>query len=135
MTLFRTSFLLSVLFIIGCGDGKIAITGSIKYEGQVPESGTIAFISDGGAGVTYGGPYTNGKYNVRVPVDEYRVRITGTKKIQLDTPIPHSLPGNPPITHRDEQIVPDFYGHRSKLQVTVESSKRTYDFDLKAPAE
>ena len=116
-------------------DGRIAVTGSIKYEGQVPESGTIAFISDGGAGSTYGGPYANGKYKERVPVGEYLVRITGDKRVPLDMPVPHNMPGNPPITYRDEQIIPDFYGQWSKLQITIDQSKKTYDFDLKMPEE
>ena len=135
MSTFRLCILLSVIFIVGCGDGMVAVTGSIKYEGQVPESGTIAFISNGGAGTTYGGPYTNGKYEERVPEGEYLVRITGTKRVQLDTPIPHGTPGNPPITHQDEQIIPDFYGQWSKLKITIDKSKKTHNFDLKMPEE
>ena len=69
----------------------------------VPESGTIAFITDNGAGTTYGKPYTKGTYKVRVPEGEYLVRITGKRRILLDTPIPGAL-GGPPITHRDEKL-------------------------------
>ena len=118
------------LFVTGCGDGKIVVTGSINYEGQIPESGTIAFITNSGAGTTYGEPYTEGQYKVRLPEGEYLVRITGKKRILLDTPIP-GVAGGPPTTHRDEKIVPDIYGLFSKLQVTVDKSTRTYDFDLK----
>ena len=120
--------------IAGCGDGKIPITGSINYEGQIPESGTIAFIADNGEGATYGGPYTNGAYSVRVPKGQYVVRITGKKMVPLDTPIPGEL-GGPPITQREEVIVPSAYGLYSKLQMTVDQSTRTHNFDLKTPEE
>jgi len=135
MNLLRLCFFALVITLIlaaGCGDGKITVIGSINYEGQIPESGTIAFIADGGAGTTYGEPYTQGKYNARVPEGTYLVRITGKKMIPLDTPIPGEM-GRPPMTHREEKIVPDAYGLQSKLQVTVDKSKRIYDFDLKKP--
>ena len=134
MNVFRLCFFLSatsLVFIAGCGDGKIAVTGSISYEGEIPPSGTIAFIADSGAGTTYGGPYTQGRYNVRIPEGKYLVRITGKKMIPLDTPLPGHM-GGAPITHREEKIIPDIYGLQSTLQVSVDQSKRTCDFALKA---
>ena len=132
MSMFRLHFVsvVALVLVTGCGDGKIGVTGSINYEGQVPESGTIAFITDNGAGTTYGEPYTEGQYKVRLPEGEYLVRITGKRMIPLDTPLPGAL-GGPPITHRDEKIVPDIYGLQSKLQVTVDQSTCTHDFNLK----
>jgi hypothetical protein len=130
--MFRLHFVsvVALVLVIGCGDGKIVVTGSINYEGQVPESGTIAFIADNGAGTTYGEPYTKGTYKVRLPEGEYLVRITGKKMIPLDMPLPGVF-GGPPITHREEKIVPDIYGLQSKLQITVDKSTRTYDFKKK----
>ena len=127
-------FLLAVssVFMTGCSDGKITVTGSIDYEGQIPPSGTIAFIAENGAGAAYGEPYTDGRYKVRVPEGKYLVRITGKKMVPLDTPLPGHM-GGPPITHREEKIVPDHYGLQSKLQVSVDPSQKTYDFPLKAP--
>ena len=134
MNMVRLCCFLSVVFIAGCSDGKIVVTGSISYEGRVPPNGTVAFIADNGAGTTYGGPYTHGKYKVLVPEGTYLVRITGKEKIPLDTPLPGHM-GGPPITHREEKIIPDIYGLHSTLQVSVDKSNRTCDFALKAPEE
>jgi len=137
MNVFRLVLFLSAVLpvcIAGCSDGKIAVSGSIGYEGEIPPEGTIAFIADNGGGTTYGGPYTQGKYKVRLPEGQYLVRITGKKQVPLDTPLPGYM-GGPPITHREEKIIPDFYGLYSKLQVTVDKSKRTCDFALKTPEE
>lgn len=137
MNIYRTKFLFSVvviLFAFGCGDGKIAITGKISCDGVVPEKGTIAFIGDGGAGTTYGEPYKNGTYSVRLPEGKYRVRITGTKTVQLDTPIPSDM-GRPPITEQDESVIHDSYGLASKLTVDITKSTKTQDFILEAPEE
>ncbi|MDR1959626.1 MAG: hypothetical protein LBQ54_11400 [Planctomycetaceae bacterium] len=121
-----------VAFITGCSDGKVEVTGLIRYEERIPEEGTIAFIGDNGAGTTYGGPYVKGKYKVRIPEGTFRVRITGRRMVPLDTPIPGSLGGSP-ITKREEKIIPDVYGLHSILQVEIDKSTRKHDFDLKAP--
>ena len=123
----------SLLFFAGCQDGMVEVTGSINYEGQVPDDGTIAFVTDKGAGITFGGPYSNGRYKVRVPEGTYRVRITGKRVITLEEPLPGML-GGPPITTRDEKIVPDAYGLYSKLEAEVNKSSRKHDFDLKTPS-
>ena len=117
----------------GCGDGKVSVSGSISYEGQIPEEGTIAFITDNGAGVTYGEPYFDGKYSARIPEGKYVVRITGIRVVTLAEPIPGVF-GGPPTTTRDEQIIPDAYGLPSRLQVEVTRSARKHDFELKEPA-
>lgn len=126
--------LLSTLFFLasGCGDGKIGVSGSISYEGIAPEKGTIAFIADNGAGTTYGGPYTNGRYSVRVPEGTYLVRIAGWNIVALDEPIVSDM-GRPTITTREDKIVPDEYGHRSKMQIEITKSARTQDFTLEKP--
>ena len=126
-------FLLLVAMLVGCSDGKIEVTGAISYEGEVPEEGTIAFIGDNGAGTSYGEPYSNGRYKTRVPEGKYRVRITGRRMVTLDTPLPGVF-GGPPITQREEKIVPDIYGLHSNLDVEITKSARTHDFELKKPA-
>lgn len=120
------------LFIIGCDDGKIGVTGSISYEGIAPDEGMISFIAENGAGSAYGGPYTNGHYDIRAPEGVYLVRISGRRFVPLDKPIPGEF-GRPPTTTREEIIIPDVYGNFSKLQVEITKSKRKHDFNLKTP--
>ena len=123
-------FAIVMILCLGCGDGKLTVSGIITYEGESPESGTIAFIGDLGAGTVYGGPYTSGQYTVRVPEGLYRVRITGVRTITLDEPIPGPY-GAPPITTRNEQIVPPEYGGvHSTLQVEVSRTALQHDFVL-----
>jgi len=132
--LFLYFFLLSFSCVvgIGCGDGKIGVTGFIRYEGKTPEEGSITFNADNGKGASYSEMYTQGKYRVRVPEGTYLVRISGKKRVPLDTPIP-APQGGPPITHKVEMVVPEAYGRFSTLQVTVSKSARTHDFDLNPP--
>jgi len=124
--------LLLFVLMTGCSDGKLEVTGAVCYEGQYPEEGTIAFISDSGAGITYGGPYAKGQYKVRVPEGTFLVRITGWRIVPLDSPLP-SVMGRPPVTEREETIIPNVYGLHSKLQVEINKSARKLNFDLKTP--
>lgn len=135
MNCFNLKWMLLSSFLLiasGCGDGKIGVSGSITYEGVSPEVGTIAFIGENGAGTTYGGPYKNGEYSTRVPEGEYLVRITGWKVVPLDKPIESNM-GRPTITTRDEVIVPEEYGNRSKMKIEIKRPMKTYDFSLEKP--
>lgn len=118
-----------ILFISGCGDGKIKLQGKISYDGKSVERGSIAFVAENGKGSVYGEQFKNGSYSARVPKGEYLVKIIGLESVKLDQPIP-GVAGSPPTSHTDKPIIPEKYNMFSKMTVEIDGSKRVYDFDL-----
>ena len=69
--------------IVGCGTKTTSVTGSVTYNGEPVEKGTISFRPMDGTGQTFGARITDGKYTAveRATSGTKTVVITGTKKI------------------------------------------------------
>jgi len=126
-------FLLLLIGCCGCSDGLKAVSGKITYDGKPLETARISFISDNGAGTTYLGNCTNGKYSIRVPEGEFLVRIVSIKQEKLETPIDTGAGSQ--IMERTVHLLPGTYGLGSRLKVSVDASTKTHDFLLEKPAD
>jgi hypothetical protein len=112
----------------GCSDNLKTVSGKITYDDKPLETGRISFIADNGAGTTYLGNCTNGKYSIRVPEGEFLVRIISIKQEKLETPIDIGMGSQ--VTERTVHLLPNTYGLGSRLKVSVEASTKTHDFLL-----
>ena len=117
----------------GCSDGLKSVSGKIDYDGKPVETGRISFITEGGAGTTYTGNCKNGRYSIRVPEGEFLVRITSVKFEKLENPVDTGV--GTKITERTIHLVPDTYGMRSRLKITVDAATKTHDFLLEKPED
>ena len=128
-------FIVTLLLLgcLGCSDGLKAVSGKLVYDGKPVETAMIAFVADNGAGTTYAGTCTNGQYSIRVPEGEFQVRINASKSEKLETPIDTGVGTR--ITEKTVKLVPDDYGMRSRLKVTIDAKTQTHDFILEKPAD
>ncbi len=120
----------SVFAFAGCGGGNLAeITGTVKYEGNELEKGSITFIPVDGNGPTEGGLITNGRYSVKnVPVGTAKVVITASRVVGK---VDKYGPGGPQ-RDKSESYLPDKYSNRdnTELRYEVTSGKHEKDFNL-----
>jgi hypothetical protein len=121
------------LLCLGCGTGdgiqRVAISGTVTYQGQPVDNGFITFTPIDN-GIQSGARILHGKYEASgprgsVPVGKYQVRISWLKEdpsLQED-----GMPVPPQVN-----ILPAKYHADSELQLTVTSDKRkvTQDFIL-----
>ena len=128
-------FIVTLLLLgcLGCSDGLKAVSGKLVYDGKPVETAMIAFVGDNGAGTIYAGTCTNGQYSIRVPEGEFQVRINASKSEKLKTPIDTGV--GTKITEKTVKLVPDDYGMRSRLKVTIDAKTQTHDFILEKPAD
>ena len=126
-----------LLTFAGCGDGRVTVKGSVTFDDQPVEEGTIVFEPADGAGATAGGEIKGGKYALvgdsRVQPGKKIVRITGVRKTGRKL---ESGPPSPPGTMVDEveRYIPPKYNRQSTLtcEVTASGSNK-HDFPLKSP--
>ena len=118
------------LFLAGCSRGGLSeISGTVTYDGQPIQSGTIQFLPDDGNGPTAAGVINDGRYAMKVAPGKKKVQIEGFKVVgrrrhRADDP-------TSPMVDVREQILPERYNAKSTLTQDVASNVRVYDFDLK----
>ena len=134
--------LILLLAVSGCG-GSTAVSGSVSYEGQPVENGSITFIPADGRGPSSGGTITAGRYQVRdVTSGEKIVQIVGLKAVpfarttaelaqQAEEAAARGQAPAPPV--QTTQIPEDAEGNN--LIVEVKSGIQTLDFHLKHPPD
>jgi hypothetical protein len=55
---------LSLVILVGCDNGRAAVTGKVTYQGQPVENGSINFEPIDGKGGTAGGSIQNGTFQL-----------------------------------------------------------------------
>jgi hypothetical protein len=124
--------LLLVGLLAGCGGGPAVgeVSGTVTYDGQTVETGSIAFHPADGNGPSAGGAITNGKYTVaNVPVGTAKVRISGTrvkeKRRMFDAP-------EAPVVDISDEYLPGKYSNdkTTELRYDVQAGSQTKNFEL-----
>ncbi len=122
-----------VLFgVIGCGGtGRIALSGTVTYNGEPIDNGTIGFVSNtsGAAGGTASATITDGKYAFDSehgpPPGKYKVEIYWNKKTGRKV----GTPGDPGVKMDEvRQILPPRFNKKTELTADVSAS--TLNFEL-----
>jgi hypothetical protein len=126
------SFLVAASLICGCkGEPPTGdVSGTISFDGQPIEQGTITFTPADGKGPTAGGSITAGNYMApKVPVGTSKVTIsgvksTGKKKMYDDAAAP--------LVQTSAEMLPPKYSDvkQTTLQYEVVAGSQTKDFKL-----
>lgn len=131
-----TDFRFAVVLIAGClcldgcsRSGLSEISGTVAYDGQPIQAGTISLLPADGNGPTAAGVIADGKYAMKVVPGKKKVQIEGFKVVGRRRHNPQD--SNSPMVDIREPIVPEQYNTKSTLTQEVTSSVRVYDFDLK----
>lgn len=133
-----SGLIVTMVFVAGCGksdsSGRLAISGSVTFQGKPLDQGNIQFTSADPSGkqAISGGMIKDGKFSVPadkgLPPGKYRVRITSTDAGSAAAP---AMPGDPAPVAK-ERIPPEYSGPDSKQEVTVTAGgKNDFQFDVK----
>lgn len=129
--------LLIAVGITGCGEAppkRIAITGTVKLNGQPVEHGSISFIPVADApNLPAGGEIKAGEYTLTADAGpssgKYRVEIRWSKptgkKVAMGSPAP---PGT--MVDEVKEAIPAKYNTQSTLEREITGDESTVDFDL-----
>ena len=119
------------------------MTGSVSYEGQPVESGSITFLPADGQGPSAGAAITGGQYRVdEITPGEKTVQIVGLKEIafarssaemaqQAEEAARRGTAAAP--VEQASEIPADAEGNNATVE--VKPGKQTLDFQLKRPAQ
>lgn len=121
--------LIPILLVVpfaGCGsDGPVvySVQGTVKFDGEPIEEGTITFLPADGQGREYGGPIQNGEYEVQVAPGKKDVVIHASKE---DKSKKRKDPDGNEFYERVSYI-PEVYNEKTTLTVEISEGGR-HDF-------
>ena len=136
----RCLFLLALLTVAGCrdtGPQRVAVQGSVQFDGRPVSDGSIRFIPlEGTPGPESAAPIVDGKYELDVeggpPAGKLRVEIRQGATIPPDMTNDNSAASQKKYQIPQNKIPPQ-YNESSSLSVeAVLGKSNTFDFDLKA---
>jgi hypothetical protein len=138
----RWWLVLAVLASIGCGSGtsggKHRISGTILFEGQRIEAGTISFAPEQGPGRPASAMFTDGQYKLEakkgLTPGKYVVKIFANAK-ETGKLSPEELmiggAGNSNRPKAPEQTIPANYNTKSTQVIEVTTKgPNVFDFDI-----
>jgi len=123
---FAVALLAALFATAGCdsekGPKKIAVSGTVKFDGQPMPDGDIMFTPDDKSVGPEGGKIKDGKYSFKVREGKNKVQIFATREV----------PGKkgPMGEQAVEQYVPEKYNNQTTLSAEVASGKTEHNFDL-----
>lgn len=128
----RLSLIIGFMFLsllLGCGSGPAIghVSGQVTMDGTPIEMGQIFFEPIDGDSAIGTGIIENGAFELVCPPGNYKVVITGTRKIPGAPPI-SNIPGEE-IDAR-EPIVPSKFNRQTTLTKEVQKGEQTIDFHL-----
>ncbi len=124
----------SALLLVGCTppDGRVAVQGTVQFNGKPLDSGTIQFhpLDTAGPSSFAGGEVTDGKFTVPAAQGlypgKYKVMISSPDAVMKDPGVPGE--SGPPAKDR----IPKKYNAESKEVVEVKATgDNRFEFDLK----
>ena len=131
-----------LLLVAGCGSST-AVTGSVSYEGQPVESGSITFLPADGQGPSAGAAISGGQYRVdEIAPGEKIVQIVGLKEISFARSSAEMAQQAEEAARRGtasaaveqaSEIPADAEGNNATVE--VKPGTQTLDFQLKRPAQ
>ena len=129
---------------VGCGKGLATVEGTVTFDGQPVDNGSIVFEPADGAGPTAGGKIEQGKYHLAgeggVTAGKKIVRITAVRKTgrQVEGGLSGAEgaggPSAPAGTVDEiEHFIPAIYNQQSTLTCEVVAGEANeHNFELKS---
>ena len=116
--------------VAGCsGDGTVRISGKVTVDGEIVETGSIAFAPADGKTSVEGAEIINGEYSAKVPPGDKIVRIRGMRLQPSEVYDAVSQ-----TTHVSSTAIRmtnvEYEAENSPLQATITKNGEKHDFDL-----
>jgi hypothetical protein len=123
-----------VLVVVGCnreGADRLAVKGTVNFEGKPLPKGTIEFASEDRANPSMSGaPIEDGKFEIAQPqglkAGKYLVRISSAESVSKDVGQPPGESG--PVA---KERIPASWNADSKQKIDLQPGATVLTFDIK----
>jgi len=124
-------WILGLLAVAGCGDGKSTVSGTVTLDGQPVPSGSITFVKqEGGSLVREGAVISGGKFEASVPPGKYKIELNSQKVVGKRTQ--KGLDGKDETLDVTQELFPARYNAQTELIEEIKPGSNTLKLDLKS---
>lgn len=121
-------FLLGAL--VGCGDGKAVVNGTVTLDGEKVPDGAVAFVKSDGGSVREGAVIKDGQFQCRMPPGTYKVELTGKKVLRVEKR--KGFDGKDEEVEITDERFPEWYNTKTELTEEIKSGTNTVELKLKS---
>lgn len=122
--------------LAGCDSGQkggsVTVSGTVKFNGEPVEKGSITFLPADDDGKASSAQITNGSYTIQTDPGAKKVSIMGEREVGGEAAERLRAEGRDGVP--TEQYLPPEFNSNSKLEYTVEAGGGTKDFELEGRA-
>jgi hypothetical protein len=115
--------------VLGCGDGKSSISGTVTFNDQPVASGTITFVKSEGELVREGAIIKDGSFQAQVPPGNYKIELYAQKVVGKKRQ--KGFDGKDEEVELTEELFPERYNTKTELTTKIDRGTNTVKLDIK----
>ena len=117
------------LALIGCGDSKSSVSGTVTFDGEPVKNGSITFVKSEGELLREGAVIRDGTFQASLPPGEYRVELNAQKVVS--TRKQKGFDGKDEVVEVTEELFPERYNTKTTLTTKIDRGANTVKLDAK----
>jgi hypothetical protein len=120
-----------LIALVGCGDGKASVNGTVTFDGQPVASGAVAFVKEeAGQIIREGAIIKDGSFEAHLPPGKYKVELNAQKVVGKRKQ--KGFDGKDEDVELTEELFPARYNAQSVLSEDIKSGVNTLKLDIKS---
>jgi hypothetical protein len=121
---------LGLAAVVGCGNGKGSVSGTVTIDGKPVASGSVTFVKQGGELAREGAVIRDGSFQAVVPPGKYKLELNGQKVISKRKQ--KAFDGTDEEVEITEELFPERYNSKTELTEEIKPGANTIKLELKA---
>jgi hypothetical protein len=116
--------------LVGCGDGKSSVTGTVTLDNQPVASGAIAFVKSEGELAREGAVIKDGSFQAHLPPGKYKLELNSQKVVGKRKQ--KAFDGTEEEVELTEELFPERYNRKTELSQEIKPGANLIKLDLKS---
>ncbi len=116
--------------LMGCGDGKGSVQGTVTFDGQPVANGTVTFVKTEGGLIREGAVIKDGSFQAHVPPGKYKIEVNAQKVVGKRRQ--KGFSGAEEEVELTEEMFPERYNTKTELSEEIKSGPNIIKLDLKS---
>jgi len=115
--------------LLGCGERKSTVNGTLTFDGQPVQSGMITFVRSEGELVREGAVIQSGAFRVTLEPGEYKIELSAQKVVGKRKQ--KGFDGKDEEVELSEELFPERFNTKTTLMKKVGPGTNTMTLDIK----
>jgi hypothetical protein len=116
--------------LMGCGDDKGTVQGTVTFDGQPVADGTVTFVKSEGGVAREGAVIKDGSFQARVPPGKYKIEVNAQKIVSKKKQL--GFDRKEEEVNVTEELFPERYNTKTELSEEIKPGPNTVKLDLKS---